>query len=95
VVVRLRGRMLGNHGQACGGRLKIGTRAGPLRVATRSARMGRDCRYSANYAFAARRLPQRLRPRSRTLVVRVLVRYQGNSLRQGDLSPPKRIKVRR
>jgi len=95
VVVRLRGRMLGNRGRPCGGRIKVGMRAGGRRVATRVARMGRNCRYSTRYSFAARRLPRRLRPRSRTLVIQILVRYQGNSRLRGDLSPPKRVKVRR
>ncbi len=95
IVVRLRGRMLGNRGQTCGGRLKIGTRAGSQRVASRNARMGSNCRYSARYTFSVRRLPRRLRPRARTLVLRVVLRFQGNSVLRGDLSPPKRIKVRR
>ncbi|MBA3305243.1 MAG: hypothetical protein H0U25_04875, partial [Thermoleophilaceae bacterium] len=47
------------------------------------------------YAFAARRLPKRLRQRSRTLVLTVVIRFQGNSRLKGDLSPPKRVKVRR
>jgi len=87
--------MLGNRGRPCGGRIKIGTRAGSSRVATRIARMGRNCRYSARYTFAAGRLPARLRPRDRTLVLSILVRFQGNSQLKGDLSPPKRVKVRR
>ncbi len=95
IVVRVQGRMVGNRGRACGGRIKIGTRAGRRRVATRTARMGRNCRYSARYTIPARRLPQRLRPRNRTLVLSILVRYQGNSLLTSDLSPPRRAKVRR
>jgi hypothetical protein len=95
IVVRVRGGMVGNGGRRCGGRIKIGTRAGGRRVATRTARMGRNCRYAKRYVFAARRLPKRLRPRSRKLVLSVLVRYQGNSLLRGDLSPPKRVTVRR
>ncbi len=95
VVVRLRGRMIGNGGRRCGGRLKIGTRAGGRRVRTQTARMGRNCRYAKRYTFAARKLPKRLRPRGRKLVLTVLVRYQGNSQLRGDLSPPKRVKVRR
>jgi hypothetical protein len=75
--------------------MKIGTRAGRRRVATRTARMGRNCRYKARYTFAARKLPKRLRPRKRTLVLRIAVRYQGNSRLRGDLSPTKRVKVRR
>jgi len=95
IVVRVRGRMLGNRGRACGGRIKIGTRAGRTKAATRTGRMGRNCRYSARYSFPARRLPKRLRPRKRTLVLSILVRYQGNSQLRGDLSPPRRVKVRR
>ncbi len=95
IVVRVRGRMVGNRGRACGGRIKIGTRAGRRRVATRTARMARNCRYSARYTIPARRLPKRLRPRNRTLVLSILVRYQGNSLLTADLSPPRRVKVRR
>jgi len=87
--------MIGNRGRPCGGRIKIATRAGSRRVATRSARMGRNCRYSTRYAFDARRLPNRLRPRSRTLVLGIAVRYQGNSQLRGDLSPTKRVRVRR
>jgi hypothetical protein len=87
--------MVGNRGRRCGGRIKIGTRAGRRRVATRSGRMGRNCRYKARYTFAARKLPKRLRPRNRTLVLRIAVRYQGNSQLKGDLSPTKRVRVRR
>jgi hypothetical protein len=87
--------MIGNGGRRCGGRLKIGTRAGGRRVRTKTARMGRNCRYAKRYSFAARKLPKRLRPRRRALVLSVLVRYQGNSQLRGDLSPPKRVKVRR
>jgi hypothetical protein len=87
--------MIGNRGRRCGGRIKIGTRAGRRRMATRSGRMARNCRYKARYTFAARRLPRRLRPRRRTLVLKVLVRYQGNSQLKGDLSPPKRVRVKR
>ena len=93
--MRLRGRMIGNRGRPCGGRIKIATRAGGRLVATRTARMGRNCRYSTRYAFAVRRLPNRLRPRSRTLVLGIAVRYQGNSQLRGDLSPTKRVRVRR
>jgi hypothetical protein len=95
VIVRLRGRMLGARDRPCGGRIKIGTRAGGRRVAMQTGRMGSNCRYSKRYTFAARRLPKRLRPRARTLVLTVLVRYQGNAQLRGDLSPPKRVKVRR
>ena len=95
IIVRLRGKMIGNRGRPCDGAMKIGTRAGGRRMATRTARMGRNCRYGSRYAFAARRLPKRLRQRSRTLVLTVVIRFQGNSRLKGDLSPPKRVKVRR
>jgi hypothetical protein len=95
VIVRLRGRMIGNRGRRCGGRIKIGTRAGTRRAATRTGRMGRNCRYAKRYSFPVRRLPPRLRQRDRKLVLRILVRYQGNSLLKPDLSPPKRVTVRR
>ncbi len=95
VLVRLRGRMVGNGGRPCGGRIKIGTRAGARRAATRIARMAPNCRYAKRYSFPLRRLPPRLRPRRRTLVLRILVRYQGNAVLKPDLSPPKRVRVRR
>jgi hypothetical protein len=95
VIVRLRGRMVGNQLRPCGGRIKIGTRAGSRRVATRVGRMGRNCRYTKRYSFPSRRLPARLRPRNRTLIIRILVRYQGNARLKSDLSPPRRVKVRR
>jgi hypothetical protein len=95
IVVRLRGKMIGNRGRPCGGRIKIGTRAGRRRVATRVGRMGRACRYSKRYTFATRRIPKRLRPRNRKLVLRITIRYQGNSQLKPDLSPAKRVKVRR
>lgn len=95
VVVRLRARMVGNGGRRCGGRIKIGTRAGVRRAATRIGRMGRNCRYAKRYSFPVRRLPPRLRPRDRALVLRILVRYQGNSVLKPDLSPPRRVKVSR
>ena len=95
IIVRLRGRMVGNRGRRCGGRIKIGTRAGVRRAATRVGRMGRNCRYAKRYSFPVHRLAPRLRPRNRKLVLRIKVRYQGNSLLKGDLSPAKRVKVRR
>jgi len=95
VVVRVRGRMVGNRGRRCGGRIKIGTRAGVRRAATRVGRMGRNCRYAKRYLFPVRRLPPRLRPRNRKLVLRIKVRYQGNSRLKPDLSPTKRVRVRR
>lgn len=95
MVVRLRGKMIGNRGRPCGGRIKIGTRAGLRRTATRIGRMGRNCRYAKKYSFPVRRLPPRLRPRNRTVILRVLIRFQGNAGLKPDLSPPKRIKVRR
>jgi len=87
--------MVGNRGRPCGGRIKIGTRAGGRRVRTQTARMGRNCRYSKTYTVAARRLPPGLRPRNRTLVLRIAVRFQGNAQLRADLSPTKRVKVRR
>jgi hypothetical protein len=95
IVVRVRGRMVGNRGRRCGGRIKIGTRAGVRRPATRIGRMAPTCRYAKRYSFPVRRLPPRLRPRRRTLVLRILVRYQGNAVLKPDLSPPRRVKVRR
>ena len=95
VVVRVRGRMVGNRGRRCGGRIKIGTRAGVRRAATRVGRMGRNCRYAKRYSFPVHRLPPRLRPRNRKLVLRIKVRYQGNSRLKPDLSPTKRVRVRR
>jgi hypothetical protein len=95
IVVTLRGRMVGNRGRRCGGRIKIGTRAGARRARTQIARIGNDCRYAKKYSFPVRRLPPRLRPRGRTLVLRIKVRYQGNAQLRGDLSPTKRVKVRR
>ena len=95
VVVRIRGRMVGNGGRPCEGRLKIGTRAGGRRVVTRIARMGTNCRYTKQYSFPVKRLPRRLRPRSKRLVLNVSVRYQGNAGLNPDLSPTRPVKVRR
>jgi len=95
VVVRIRGRMLGNGGRACEGRLRIGTRAGGRRVVTRIARMGTNCRYTKQYSFPVSRLPRRLRSRSKRLVLSVSVRYQGNAGLGPDLSPTRPVKVRR
>ena len=93
--VRVSGRMLGNRGRACSGRIKVGTRAGVRRVATRTGRMGANCRYSTSFRVPLKRLPQRLRPRRKLLIVRASVRYQGNSLLATDLSPTGRARVKR
>ncbi len=63
--------------------------------AGRIGQMGANCRYSKKYSFPVRRLPPRLRPRDKPLVLTVAIRFQGNEGLKPDLSPPKRIKVRR
>jgi len=54
-----------------------------------------NCRYATRYSFPTRRLPRRLRPRRKTLILRVAVRFQGNAGLQTDVSPTARAKVRR
>ena len=95
IVVLIRGRMVGNGGRPCEGRLKIGTRAGGRRVVTRIARMGSNCRYAKLYTFPVKRLPRRSRRGSKKLVLNVSVRYQGNAGLNPDLSPTRPVKVRR
>ncbi len=97
IVVRVRGRMGGNQGRSCAGRLKIGVRFTKSRRVTRLARMGTDCRYSKRFAFPVRRL---LRGASRAssvpvIILGVAVRFQGNAGLLSDVSPTRRIKVRR
>lgn len=89
IIVRVTGRMGANAGLRCGGRIRIGTRAGGRGVRTVLGRMQRNCRYARLYSIPIRRIPARFRPRSRLLVLRVQVRYLGNSLLKRDLSPPK------
>jgi len=93
--VIVRGRMTGAQGRPCGGRLKIGTRFAGNRRVTRVARMKSNCRYATRYSFSTGRLPRRLRPRSKTLILRVAVRFQGNARLASDVSPTARAKVRR
>jgi hypothetical protein len=87
--------MIGTRGRACAGRIKIGTRFAVSRRVTRLGRMGSNCRYSKRYAFPTRRLPPRLRPRDKTLILGVAVRFQGNDVLRSDVSPTRRAKVRR
>jgi len=87
--------MIGTRGRACGGRVKIGVRFAGNRRVTRTARMTSKCRYTARIAYPLRRLPRALRPRRKTLILRVAARFQGNAGLRTDLSPTKRIKVRR
>jgi len=75
--------------------VKIDNRFARNRRVTRTARMGRDCRYSKRYSFSTRHLPRGLRPRGRKLILRVKVSFQGNSRLQPDLSPTRRVRVRR
>ncbi len=95
IVVRVRGRMGGNRGRSCAGRLKMGVRFAKSRRVTRTARMGANCRYSTRVAFPVRRLPRASRARSKPVIVRVAVRFQGNRGLLSDVSPTRRIKVRR
>jgi len=57
--------------------------------------MGANCRYSKRVSFPVRRLPRAVRARRKVLVVRVAVRFQGNAGLLPDVSPTRRIKVRR
>jgi TolB protein len=95
IVVRIRGRMGGNQGRSCAGRLKMGIRFAKSRRVTRTARMGANCRYAKRVAFAVRRLPRALRARSKPVILRVAVRFQGNGGLLTDVSPTRRMKVRR
>lgn len=95
IVVGVRGRLVGTQGRPCAGRVKVGVRFADNRRVTRVARMGSNCRYSVRVSFPVRRLPRSLRPRSRTLLLRVAARFQGNAGLQTDVSPTRRIKVTR
>jgi hypothetical protein len=95
VVVDVRGRMRGARGRSCVGRVKIGVRFPRNRRVTRIARIAADCRYSKRVAFPVRRLPRAMRARSKALIVRVAVRFQGNAGLEPDVSPTRRVKVRR
>ncbi len=95
IVVKVRGRMAGNQGRSCAGRLKIGVRFAKSRRVTRVARMGANCRYSKRVVFPVRRLPRASRARSTPVILRVAVRFQGNRGLLTDVSPTRRMKVRR
>ncbi len=95
LVVRITGRMAGNQGRSCAGRLKVGVRFAKSRRVTRLARMGANCRYSKRVAFPVRRLPLASRARNKPVILRVAVRFQGNAGLLSDVSPTRRIKVRR
>ena len=92
---RVRGRMTGNQGRSCRGRVRIGIRFGGNRRITRITRMGSNCRYSRRFTFPTRRLPARLRPRRRTVILRIAARFQGNAGLRPDTSPTARVRVRR
>ncbi len=95
IVVRISGRMAGNQGRSCAGRLKVGVRFAKSRRVTRTARLGANCRYSTRVAFPVRRLPLASRARNKPVILRVAVRFQGNAGLLSDVSPTRRIKVRR
>jgi len=75
--------------------VKIGVRFARNRRVVRGARMGRNCRYSKRVSFPVSRLPRALRARSKALTVRVAVRFQGNAALLPDVSPTRRMNVRR
>jgi len=95
VVLTVRGRMIGTQGRSCQGRVTIGVRFAGNRRVTRRVRMGSNCRYSARISFPLRRLPRALRSSRKALIARVAARFQGNAVLQTDLSPTRRLKVRR
>jgi hypothetical protein len=87
--------MGGNQGRSCAGRLKMGIRFAKSRRVTRVARIGANCRYAKRLAFPVRRLPRASRARNKPVILRVAVRFQGNAGLLTDVSPTRRIKVRR
>jgi len=87
--------MRGNQARSCVGRVKIGVRFARNRRVVRGARMGRNCRYSKRVSFPVSRLPRALRARDKALTVRVAVRFQGNAALLPDVSPTRRMNVRR
>lgn len=95
IMVRVRGRLIGTRGRPCGGRVKVGIRFARNRRLTRVVRMRSNCRYTVGVSLPVRRLPRALRSRGKTLLIRVAARFQGNSRLRTDLSPTKRLKVRR
>lgn len=95
IVVSIQGRLIGAQGRSCRGRVEVGVRFARNSRVTRVTRMGSNCRYSARVSVPLRRVPRSLRPRRKTLVLRVAARFQGNAGLRTDLSPTKRMKVRR
>jgi len=95
IVVSIQGRLIGAQGRSCRGRVEVGVRVARNSRVTRVTRMGSNCRYSARVSVPLRRVPRSLRPRRKTLVLRVAARFQGNAGLRTDLSPTKRMKVRR
>ena len=93
--VVVRGRMAGAPRGLCAGRLQVRTRFGRSGRVNRAGRMRGNCRYTRRYSFGISELPAALRPRNRGLVIRVRVRFGGNSRLTGDLSPTGRAAVRR
>lgn len=95
VVVAVAGRLVGTRGGRCAGRVALSVRA-PGRMVLRSrARVGRDCRFQRRLAFGVRRLPPRLRPRGRRLVVEVRTRYLGSRFLLGGFGSTGKVRVRR
>lgn len=94
VTVRVRGRLAGAHGR-CGGRVLLATRVRDRVLARRRAQLGPGCRYSTVLRFGVRRLPRRLRPRPRSLILTVRARFPGSSSLLSDAAPPRRVRVSR
>jgi uncharacterized repeat protein (TIGR01451 family) len=99
--IRLRGSMINTSGRDCAGQLVIRTRAAGnrkargRRVAIRARLMKADCTYKTRYAFAVKRLPARLRPRSHRLILTIRTGFAGNDGLFPDGAPRRKVKVNR
>lgn len=89
------GRLRFTEGRGCEGAVSIAIRFVARRRIRRRARINSACALTARFRFPVRRLPARLRPRRRALILRIAYRFQGNALLRSDLSPQARLRVRR
>lgn len=89
--VKATGVLSNRQGRPCAGRIAVGVRSGGARRDRRIVKVDSSCRYTVTLSYSVRRLPQRLRPRARRLLVRVTASYRGTT-RLLPVRPPSTLR---
>jgi hypothetical protein len=96
IISVITGRLTGNHGAPCGGRLRIRIGSGKRLLARRHAIMRANCLYSRRLVFPVRRLPGHQRRRfgqDKPVVLAATARYLGTGGLPSALSRTRRYRV--